>query len=351
MAMGLFIDLMERGLIPENLIRAGIRKLCRERLKSLEIADRELEQERSSAYVSDLKKSAIAFAAEKANQQHYELPAKFYDLVLGKQKKYSSGYWGPGCLNLDQAEEAALQITFARAEVTDGMRILDLGCGWGSVSLKLAAQFPNSQIVGISNSKSQREYILEQASLRGLHNISIITDDISTFDAPKDWLSGFDRVISVEMLEHIRNYEKLFAKIAQWLTPEGKFFVHIFTHSRYAYPFETEGDDNWMGRYFFTGGQMPSHQLLTYFQKDLFLEQQWSWRGTHYKKTSEAWLQNMERNRDTILPIFREVYGAAESDRWFARWRVFFMSCAELFGFDEGREWGVSHYLFKNRPR
>lgn len=351
MALGLFIDLMERGWIPEHLVRAGIRRLCRERLKSLEIADRELEQERNSAYVRELKKSAVAFATEKANQQHYELPASFYELVLGKQKKYSSGYWPSGCSNLDQAEELALQTTLARAEIADGMRILDMGCGWGSVSLKLAEQFPNSQIVGISNSKSQRQYIMNQASKRGLQNISILTGDISAFDAPKDWFNGFDRVISVEMLEHIRNYEKLFAQIGQWLKPEGKFFVHIFTHNRYAYPFETEGDDNWMGRYFFTGGQMPSHHLLTYFQKDLFLEQQWSWCGTHYQKTSEAWLQNMDRNRDVILSIFREVYGVAESERWFERWRVFFMSCAELFGFDEGREWGVSHYLFKNRPR
>lgn len=351
MALGVFIDWMERGWIPEPMIRVGIRQLCRQRLKSLEVADRELEQERNSSYVGALKQSAIAFATEKANQQHYELPADFYELVLGKNKKYSSGYWPEGCHSLDQSEEAALQITFQRAEVQDGMRILDLGCGWGSVSLNLAAQFPQAQIVGISNSNSQRQYIMDQAQKRGLHNVTILTGDISTFQAPDNWLSGFDRVISVEMLEHVRNYEKLFEKISQWLKPEGRFFVHIFTHSRYSYPFETEGDDNWMGRYFFTGGQMPSHHLLTYFQKDLLLEQQWSWRGTHYQKTSEAWLQNMDQNRDAIMRIFREVYGSAESDRWFERWRVFFMSCSELFGFDGGREWGVSHYLFKNRPR
>ncbi|QDK36882.1 SAM-dependent methyltransferase [Bdellovibrio sp. NC01] len=342
---------MERGLIPENLVRAGIRKLCRERLKSLAVVDREIEQERNSAYVKDLKKSAIAFATEKANQQHYELPASFYKLVLGKRKKYSSGYWHAGCENLDDAEEAALEMTFARAEVIDGMRILDMGCGWGSVSLKLAEQFPKSQIVGISNSHSQRQYILDQAAQRGLQNVTILTGDISTFAAPEDWFNGFDRVISVEMLEHVRNYEKLFEQVSRWLKSDGKFFVHIFTHSRYAYPFETEGDDNWMGKYFFTGGQMPSHHLLSYFQKDLFLEQQWSWRGTHYQKTSEAWLQNMDNNREIILAIFREVYGAEEAERWFERWRVFFMSCAELFGFNEGREWGVSHYLFKNRQR
>lgn len=351
MALGFFIDLMERGFIPENLVRVGIRQLCRERLKSLAVGDRELEQERNSAYVNELKKSAIAFATEKANQQHYELPASFYQLVLGKHKKYSSGYWPEGCTSLDESEEAALQMTFTRAEVADGMRILDMGCGWGSVSLKLAEQFPKSQIVGISNSNSQREYILDQAAKRGLKNVKILTGDISTFAAPDDWCNGFDRVISVEMLEHVRNYEKLFEQISKWLKPDGKMFVHIFTHSRYAYPFETDGDDNWMGRYFFTGGQMPSHHLLTYFQKDLFLEQQWSWKGTHYQKTSEAWLSNMDKNRDAILTIFRDVYGSADAERWFERWRVFFMSCAELFGFNDGREWGVSHYLFKNRPR
>ncbi|WP_210415685.1 cyclopropane-fatty-acyl-phospholipid synthase family protein [Bdellovibrio sp. ZAP7] len=351
MALEVLIDWMEKGWIPEKLVRVGIRQLCRDRLKSLDVADRELEQERNSAYVTGLKKSAIAFATEKANQQHYELPASFYHLVLGKNKKYSSGYWPQDCSSLDEAEEAALRVTIERAQVADGMRILDLGCGWGSVSLKLAEKFPNSQIVGLSNSKSQREYILEQASKRGLSNVNIVTGDIGDFDAPEDWNNGFDRVISVEMLEHVRNYEALFERLSTWLKPQGKLFVHIFTHSRYSYPFETEGADNWMGKYFFTGGQMPSHQLLTYFQKDLLLEQQWSWNGVHYQKTSEAWLQNMDRHRDEILNIFAKVYGNSESEVWFERWRVFFMSCAELFGFDKGREWGVSHYLFKNRPR
>ncbi|MFS4460675.1 SAM-dependent methyltransferase [Bdellovibrio sp. HCB2-146] len=342
---------MERGLIPENFVRMGIRKLCKERLESLRFSDPEIGQERDFAYIQQLKKSAIAFATEKANQQHYELPASFYHMVLGKNKKYSSGFWPDGCLDLSQSEDAALDITLQRAEIQDGMKILDLGCGWGSVTLKIAERFPRAQVIGLSNSRSQRAYILQEAMTRGLHNVDVVTGDIGVFLGKEDWSASFDRIVSVEMLEHVRNYEMLFERLSGWLKPEGKLFVHIFTHRLYAYPFETEGDDNWMGRYFFTGGQMPSHHLLTYFQKDLVLERQWAWSGLHYQKTSDAWLRNMERHRGEIVKIFREVYGEQEAARWFERWKVFFMSCSELFGYRQGQEWGVSHYLFQNRKQ
>lgn len=349
MALGFFIDLMERGLLPESWIRLGIRRLCRERLKSLESANPEIEQERDSQYIQQLKASAIAFATQKANQQHYEIPAEFYNLVLGPRRKYSSGFWPEKCEDLAESEDHALDVSIQRAEIQDGMRLLDLGCGWGSMTLKLAEMFPRADIKALSNSHSQREFIMAEARRRGFHNVEVITGDIGVFQGLEGWASSFDRVVSIEMLEHVRNYEALFEKISGWLKPQGKMFVHIFSHRQHAYPFDVEGDDNWMGRYFFTGGQMPSHHLLTRFQKHLLLEEEWAWSGRHYQKTSEAWLRNMDLHKDEIQAIFKKVYGDKEAARWVERWRVFFMSCAELFGYRGGREWGVSHYRFVNR--
>lgn len=349
MALGFFIDLMERGLLPQACIRLGIRRLCRERLRSLQFSNPEKEQERDSQYIQELKQSAIAFATQKANQQHYEIPAEFYNLVLGPRRKYSSGFWPEGCADLAESEERALEISIARAQIQDGMRILDLGCGWGSMTLKLAEMFPRATVKGLSNSNSQREFIMAEARRRGLSNVEVVTGDISVFTGAEDWQGSFDRIVSIEMLEHVRNYEALFEKISGWLKSGGKMFVHIFSHRQHAYPFDAEGEDNWMGRYFFTGGQMPSHHLLTRFQKDLLLEEEWAWSGMHYCKTSEAWLRNMDLHRAEILRIFNQVYGEREASRWVERWRVFFMSCAELFGYRNGKEWGVSHYRFVKR--
>ncbi|MBS1972463.1 MAG: class I SAM-dependent methyltransferase [Bdellovibrionales bacterium] len=348
MVLGFFIDLMERGLLPQSCIRWGIRHLCHTRLKSLASDNPEQEQERDSRYIQELKQSAIAFATQKANQQHYEIPAEFYNLVLGPRRKYSSGFWPENCQSLAESEDQALEISIQRAEIEDGMSILDLGCGWGSMTLKLAEMFPNANIKALSNSSSQREFIMAEAQRRGFMNIQVVTGDISVF-AGQGWESTFDRVVSIEMLEHVRNYEALFEKISGWLKPGGKMFVHIFSHRQHAYPFDVEGEDNWMGRYFFTGGQMPSHHLLTRFQKHLLLEDEWAWSGRHYQKTSEAWLRNMDLHRGQILEIFKKVYGENEASRWLERWRVFFMSCAELFGYRQGREWGVSHYRFVKR--
>jgi cyclopropane-fatty-acyl-phospholipid synthase len=342
------IAAMERGWVPDPAIRYGIRKLCRDRIKSFGARSPSSIREKLEVYANNLKEGPLAVHTRQANEQHYELPPEFFELVLGSNRKYSSAFWPHGCTSLDLAEYVALQTSCERAEIVDGMSILELGCGWGSLTLFMAAKFPHSQIVALSNSAPQRQYIESQAQARGLKNIKIITRDIVEVENLDQEFGKFDRAVSLEMFEHLKNYELLFQRISRWLKPDGKLFVHIFTHRDTSYPFETEGDDNWMGRYFFTGGQMPSRDLLPLFNRDLEFIRQWEWSGTHYAQTSEAWLQNMDRNREAVLKVFQNVYGK-ESRLWFNRWRVFFMACAELFGYRAGSEWGVTHYLFKNR--
>lgn len=345
--LGLLIDWMEKGYLPDSAIRLGVRNLCAQRLRSLEHATLDSYQDYFQKYVEDLKSSPVAVATRDANKQHYEVPAEFFHLALGKNKKYSSCFWEEGCTSLDMAEDKSLAITMERAELQDGMTILELGCGWGSLSLAMAAKFSKAKILALSNSRTQKAYIEEQARSRGINNLTIMTQDVSLMEnLPEGW-SQVDRVVSVEMFEHFKNYEVLLQRISTWLKPQGKLFVHIFSHHRHCYPFETEGDDNWMGKYFFTGGQMPSHHLLSYFQKDLTLQKQWAWNGTHYQKTSEAWLTNTDKHRERIIEIFKPVYGEKEAEIWLQRWRVFFLSVAEFFGYKDGLEWGVSHYLFE----
>jgi cyclopropane-fatty-acyl-phospholipid synthase len=340
----LIINAMEKKILPDSAIRFGIRKLCQDRLVSLKKPSLELTQKQATDYIRNLQSSPLAIHTDDANKQHYELPPGFFKLALGKNRKYSSAYWAPNCKNLDQAEDDALAISMERAELKDGMNILELGCGWGSLTLSMAKKFPNATITAVSNSSPQREYIENECKKLGYKNVKILTRNIVDV---KEFSEGpFDRVVSVEMFEHLRNYEELFKRISSWLKPQRKLFVHIFTHKNFSYFFETEGDDNWMGKYFFTGGQMPSHHLFSSFQKDLTLVEQWMWDGTHYGKTSEAWLQNMDQHKDEIMKIFDQTYGTNDSKVWFQRWRIFFMSCAELFNYKNGSEWGVSHYLF-----
>jgi len=344
----IMIDAMEKGWLPDFAIRYGIRKLCQERLTSLTHSTAELDRQAEQQYIETLKKSPLAVHTKEANEQHYELPPEFFSIVLGKNKKYSSAFWPENCDSLDQAETEALQTTMERAQIKDGMQILELGCGWGSLTLAMAQKYPQSKIVALSNSNPQREWIQAEAKKRGLTNVTILTRNITAVDDLAEEFGAFDRVVSVEMFEHLRNYEMLFKKISGWLKNDGKLFVHVFTHKQYSYFFETEGEDNWMGRYFFTGGQMPSHNLLPTFQHNLKLEQNWVWNGSHYGKTSEAWLNNMDANKEEIMNIFRPVY-KEDAKVWFQRWRVFFMSCAELFNYKNGNEWGVSHYLFSKK--
>ncbi len=339
------IDWVEQGFVPDRLIRQSIRWLCRSRLEEIAATDCEATATALRAIIDAMAGSPIAPLPEQANAQHYEVPAAFFDQVLGPRRKYSCGYWPPGVTDLAAAETAALALTCERAGVADGQAILELGCGWGSLTLWLAEHYPAARITAVSNAHAQRQHIEALAAHRGLTNIRVITADMNDFDTE----GRFDRVVSVEMFEHMRNYQELMARIHAWLKPGGTLFVHVFSHRHLAYPFETDGADNWMGRYFFTGGLMPSRDLLPSFQDDLKLEEEWHLNGRHYQRTLEAWLANQDRRRAEVLALFRETYGPEQAERWFQRWRVFFMACAELFGYGHGEEWGVSHYRFGKR--
>jgi len=338
----LAIEFCERGLVPDPLMRMGMRRLMATRLRE-EWQDRGEQQfENYRRCLAGLRGSAVAIETGKANEQHYEVPAAFFTQVLGPHLKYSCCQWDEGVNRLGEAEERMLSLTCERALLEDGQDVLELGCGWGSLSLWMANRYPRSRITAVSNSASQREFILARAAERGLANLQVITADANDFDTQ----SRFDRVVSVEMFEHMRNYALLMQRIAGWLRPGGRLFVHIFCHRELMYPFTTERADDWMGRHFFTGGLMPSEQTLLYFQDHLRLEEQWRVSGTHYERTANAWLALMDQRRTDVLAALAAAYGKEAAPRWFNRWRMFFMACAELFGYRDGTEWMVAHYRF-----
>lgn len=335
--------LLSRGFMPDFLIRRGIRALNRKRLKEISADNIELAQAKTMQLVSLLRKSEIAVLTEKANEQHYEIPASFFALVLGKHRKYSSCYYPTGKEDLSTAEQLMLEETVSMARLADGQRILELGCGWGSLSLYMAQRFPKAQITAVSNSASQKLYIDAEAAKRKIRNLKIVTADVNRFK-PKE---KFDRVVSVEMFEHMRNYDELFARVRSWLKPSGKLFVHIFTHRMFPYLFEDKAADDWMSRYFFSGGIMPSNHLFAYFAQGFRLAEQRVFSGTHYHLTAEHWLKNMDRHKSEVRAIFENVYGRAETSRWINYWRVFFLAVSELFRTRRGQEWNVCHYLFE----
>ncbi len=350
------IDLCERGVIPDRLARLGMRRLVARRLRDEAVADGEPAAQRLRRFADALRAGPIAVDTQAANAQHYEVPAEFFRLHLGPRLKYSCALYPSGRETLAEAEAAMLQLYAERAELRDGQRVLDLGCGWGSLSLWLAQRYPRSQIVGLSNSAGQREFIVAQARARGLDNLVVLTGDIAGFgvpqpapDAAQMVHAGFDRVLSIEMFEHMKNYARLLALIARWLKPDGRLFVHLFAHKRLAYHFHDAGRSDWMSRYFFTGGTMPSEGLLPHFQDDVRLLRQWWVSGIHYARTANHWLAGLDGRRDEIMQLFRETYGEALAPIWLQRWRMFYMAVAELFGYAGGREWGVAHYLFEPR--
>ena len=338
------IELAEKGIIPDYFIRQGIVRNCENRLNNENVSNIEKVSFKKQSWIQQMKESPIALVPEKANEQHYEVPPAFFENVLGKHLKYSSGYWPDGVNSLDESEESMLELSFERAQLADGDSILELGCGWGSLTCYMASKLPNSKITAVSNSKDQKEHILNRCKNQGLDNIEVVTADMNDFETE----NKYDRVVSIEMFEHMRNYKKLLSKVSSWLNDDGKLFIHIFTHQSVVYPFENQGEADWMAREFFSGGMMPSHDLLLHFQDDLIIDDVWSMSGTHYEKTSLAWVNKMDANKDSIMKIFLKTYGD-DAKLWFQRWRIFFMSCEKLFGYNNGSEWGVSHYRFNKR--
>jgi len=331
------LDLAERGWVPAPLLRHGVRRLLRERLRA-ESARHAARAERLAAWTEDMRRAPIALVPEKANEQHYEVPPAFFELVLGPRLKYSSGYYADPQASLASAEEEMLALTALRADLDDGQEVLELGCGWGSLTLWMAEHFRRSRILAVSNSAPQREFVRARARERGLANVEVLTRDMNAFEAPR----RFDRIVSVEMFEHMRNWEQLLARAAGWLSPGGRLFLHVFAHRAYAYPFEVRDASDWMSAHFFSGGMMPSVDLLDHLRTPFEVEERWPVPGTHYARTAEDWLANLERRRPEALAILRRVHGA-DAPRWYQRWRLFFLACAELFGYAGGEEWLVVH--------
>jgi cyclopropane-fatty-acyl-phospholipid synthase len=332
---------VERGPVPDPITRVGIAFLVAR-------ARRRLEGEpvdTAATFAEDMRSHPIAENTEDANAQHYEVPAEFFDLVLGPRRKYSSGFYDSAAATLAQAEERALAETCEHAGLADGQDILELGCGWGSLSLWMAERYPAARITAVSNSHSQRAMIEARARDRGVTNLTVTTADMNDFETA----ARFDRVVSVEMFEHMSNWPALLERVRGWLRPEGRLFIHIFTHRDTPYRFDMNDKEDWIAQHFFTGGIMPSHGLIGRFPELFEVEAEWRWSGEHYRRTALDWLKNFDRHAATVDSILRKVYGP-DTALWKRRWRVFFLATAGLFGDSAGEVWGVSHYRLKPVP-
>ena len=345
---------VDRGVLPDAVLRRAIRLLLRRRRAAVTGGSVEQRSERRRALVRSLSTAPVAVATGEANDQHYEVPTELFEAMLGPHLKYSSGWWPPGVHDLAHAEAAMLELTCERAELADGQDVLDLGCGWGSLTLWIAARYPRSRVVAVSNSATQREHIEKRAAAQGLDNVVVRTCDVNRLgvEAHGDLVhpGAFDRVVSVEMFEHVRNHAALTERIATWLRPGGKLFVHVFAHRSEPYLFETGARADWMARHFFTGGMMPSHELLLRTVRGLEVEDHWAVSGRHYARTLRAWLERLDAEREHVVALLADTYGAAPAEAWFHRWRVFTIACEELFAFAGGDEWHVTHLRFA-RPR
>ncbi len=333
---------LDAGLVPDAVLHAACRARVAKRLRVERAGSVEERSERFRALVQELRSGDVATHTTEANEQHYEVPTRFFERVLGPHLKYSSCYYPPGIDDLGAAEAAMLQVYGQRARLADGQRILELGCGWGSLTLWMAETYPGAEVVALSNSRTQREHIEKQAAERGLANLHVITADVSTFD-PAEHGEGapFDRVVSVEMLEHVRNHGVIFGRIARWLADDGLFFTHVFAGADVCFRYDADDRRDWMAKHFFSGGLMPSDDLFLHLQDDLALVDHWRLSGTHYARTSWAWLANLDAHEAELRTLVGKVQ--------VRRWRAFFAGCAALFGHDDGQAFGVSHYLFSPR--
>jgi cyclopropane-fatty-acyl-phospholipid synthase len=343
--MKTLIRLADQGKLPDPLIRLGIKFLDFQRLAVEEKGGVEQQLRRKQRFIEQMRRSPIAIETDMANAQHYNLPPEFFGQVLGAHMKYSGCYWPEPVRNLSDAEARSLELVERRAQLSDGLRVLELGCGWGAFALWAAQRFPSSRFTAVSNAAAQREFIQQQCRARAITNLEVLTADMNHFEPA----GQYDRIVSIEMFEHMRNWERLLARISTWLAIEGRLFIHVFSHRSAAYAYDVNDEKDWMGRYFFTGGMMPSDDLILYFQKDLVVEKHWRLNGRHYQQTAQAWLENLDRKKNTLLPVLAHTYGEGNAELWFQRWRIFFIACAELWGYRSGRQWMISHYRLTHR--
>ncbi|RXR07364.1 SAM-dependent methyltransferase [Pseudoxanthomonas composti] len=336
--------LAESGRLPDPLLRLAIRRMCAQRLKQERKGGTEAVFARQEAWLRGLREDALAVEKPAANRRHPELPPEFFQLCLGRHLKYSACLWDETTRDLTQAEEKMLRLYCERGELHNRQRILELGCGWGSLTLWMAERYPQSRITAVSNSRLQKDYIEARCRERAIFNVEVLLADVNTLALAT---ASYDRVVSIEMFEHMRDYQALLGRIADWLAPGGKLFVHLFCHKELLYLFEAQGKDDWMGRHFFTGRLMPSADTLLQFQDALQIEERWLLSGTHYEKTANAWLANQDAHHDKVMGVMRQTYGLADAALWYQRWRMFWMACAELFGYSKGEEWMVAHYRFR----